>query len=78
MLPVDLLVMCEDSFDRAGHGLFLLNHVLEVRTWLEGRNLVLRDDHCSVLGDVSTGLCLSGLHLECAEAAKVYVVLLCK
>jgi O-acetyl-ADP-ribose deacetylase (regulator of RNase III) len=29
---------------------------------------MLRDDHCSVPGDVSTCLCLSGLNLECAEA----------
>ena len=56
----------------------LLHLVLEVRTWLEGRDLVLRDDHCSVLGDVSSGLSLSGLHLECAEASEIYVILLCK
>ena len=56
----------------------LLYLVLKVRTWLEGRDLVLRDDHCCVLGDVSTSLSLSGLHLECAEATEIYVVILCK
>ena len=52
--------------------------ILEVRTWLEGRDLVLRDDHCGILGDVSAGLSLSGLHFECAEASEINVLLLCK
>lgn len=54
----------------------LLDRVLEVRTWLESRNLVLRNHNSGVLGDVATCLCLSCLHLECAESTEIYVLTL--
>ena len=52
----------------------LLHLILEVRAWLEGRNLVLWDYKSGVLGDVASGLCLFGLHLECTEATEIYIL----
>ena len=55
-----------------------LHLVLEVRTRLEGRNLMLRDHHYCVPGYISCSLFLSGLHFECAESLEVDVLLLSK
>ena len=68
------LALYSFSIDRSSG---LLHLILEVRAWLKGRNLMLRNNYGCVLGDVTTGLSLSGLHLECAESAEIYILSLC-
>ena len=58
--------------------LFALNHFNKLVGWLESRNVVLRDNHCGLLGNILCGLCCAMLDDKASESTKIYRISLSK
>ena len=58
--------------------IYLFYFVYKYLSWLESWDVVSRNSHCSILGDVSCCLLCSMLDDEATESTEVYWVTLCE